>query len=143
MSIDKSTILNALKEYFILFIGVFLSLIITLINNYIFKINQPYPDSEYEINIDTFSVFILYVTASGYFINIFTPILGIFFKKIYENVFKIFIFINGCWVVVFIIEDRTDLLLTVFSVGVPLHVAYFIALRENKKFWKSHTEKTD
>ena len=88
MSIDKSTILNALKEYFILFIGVFLSLIITLINNYIFKINQPYPDSEYEINIDTFSVFILYVTASGYFINIFTPILGIFLKKFMKMYLK-------------------------------------------------------
>ena len=143
MSIDKSTILNALKEYFIIFIGVFLSLIITLINNYIFKINQPYPDSEYKMNIDTFSVFITYVIASGYFINIFIPILGIFLKKIYKNLFKIFIFINGFWVVVFIIEDMTDLFLTVFSVGLPLHVAYFIALRENKKFWKSHIEKTD
>jgi hypothetical protein len=136
MRIDKTAILNALKEYFILFIGVFSSLIVTLINNYIFKINQPYPDSEYEINIDTFSVFIVYVTASGYFINIVTPILGIFLKKIYENVFKIFIFINGSWVVVFIIADMTDLFLTVFSVGLPLHVAYFIALRENEKCWK-------
>ena len=143
MNLMKLYFPNIIKQYIYLMLGLIISLIINLILGYAYFLEYKHTYKFFKINKYTFSHVLYYVSLSGYMIVILVPIFVIFLKNSYLYFYRFLIITHIFWIITFIFEDEYYLFLEILLVCLPLQTSYYFALRENKKFWKSHIEKTD
>lgn len=131
-------------EYVILFFGLIASLFFNFLFDYDFQINNKIKNYQYTYSYNTIILTIGYLSGTGYlFLILLSPVLGNFFKKLYQNFFNLLMIVNGLWMLFLIIGKGGQLILLVPLICSPMPISYLFARRLNAQYWRNKESKAE
>lgn len=128
---------HTVKEYLFIIFGIIISFFVNFILDYTFEVSKNYQNHSYKFSGNSYIVSLIYLISTGYFISLICPIVSVYRKNFYKNLFYLISTTNILWFITLISTGGLSIILDIVKISICMPITYLFAWRINSQYWLS------